>query len=246
MSVMEKIFGNFMSRQAAPAPVQQNSNNLQEIKPSQTTQQSAVTAPNGVVPAGSNASAPQSPLEQFKEVWQPNKEDSTSTPQNFNADPQKIMEAASKVNFAQILDKDSLAKVQAGGEEAVTALVGLLNQTAQAVYGQSTVAASKIVEQALSQAEQKFASQVPSLVNKKAAQAKLLTENKALADPAVAPLVAMIQDQLATKYPNATSDELAEMAQGLMKGAAQVFSPAPPPEQQKAGKKEDDWSDFLN
>lgn len=249
MSAMEKIFGMFrqQANQPAPAaaPAPAVSNNLQG-QPTQQTQQSTGTDGNGVVPQGSaNAPAPASPLDQFKDIWQPNENKEDPAP-SFNPDPGKIMEAASKVDFTKILSKDALAKVQAGGDEAVQAMAVLLNQTAQAVYGQSTVAASKIVEQALSQAEQKFASKVPTLVNQKAAQAKLLASNKALANPAVAPIVALIQEQLAAKYPNATSDELAEMAGEMMKGAANVFAPAPSPASPDKGKKaDDDWSDFL-
>lgn len=241
MSAMEKVFGLFQ-RTAAPAPAPAVSNNLQGAPTNPGT------PGNGVVPAPTPAPAPApvSPLEQHKDLWQPNKtEEGNQSPAPI--DPQKIMEAASKVDFTKILNQEALAKVQAGGEEAVQAMASLLNQTAQAVYGQSTVAASKIVEQALAQAEQKFAGKVPGLVNQKAAQAKLLTENKALANPAVAPLVDMIQTQLATKYPNATSDELAQMAQDLMKGAASVFAPSAPAKEtaDKAKKGDDDWSDYL-
>lgn len=246
MSAMEKIFGMFRqqaNQPAAPAPAV--GNNMQG-QPAQQTQHSQQTAPNGVVPEGSaTAPAPASPMEQFKDLWQPPKPEE-GAPETFSPDPAKIMEAAGKVDFTKILNKDALAKVQAGGEEAVQAMAVLLNQTAQAVYGQSTVAASKIVEQALSQAEQKFASRVPTLVNQKAAQAKLLSANKALANPAVAPIVTLIQEQLAAKYPNATSDELAEMAGEMMKGAANVFAPAPETSAPDKGKKaDDDWSDFL-
>lgn len=248
MSAMEKIFGMFRQQANNPAPAAPApgvSNNLQGA-PTQQTQQTQGTASNGVVPQGAaNPPAPPSPMDQFKDLWQPpeNKEDDSAS---FNPDPQKIMEAASKVDFTKILNKEALAKVQAGGDEAVQAMASLLNQTAQAVYGQSTVAASKIVEQALSQAEQKFASKVPTLVNTKAAQAKLLASNKALANPAVAPIVSMIQEQLALKYPNATSDELADMAGEMMKGAANVFAPAPAtPPSDKSKKADDDWSDFL-
>jgi hypothetical protein len=250
MSVMEKLFGNMFQQKAnqpaAPAPAP-TSNNPGQITPNMQAQQSNKTDGNGVVPQGSQtAPPPPSPLEQFKEVWQPPTQ-VAEEPNSFSATPEKIMEAAGKVDFTRILSKEALAKVQGGGDEAVQALAGLLNQTAQAVYGQSTVAASKIVEQAVSQAEQKFAGKVPGLVNQKAAQAKLLAANKALSDPAVAPIVDMIQTQLAVKYPNATSDELADMASEMMKGAAQMFSPAPPPSKaNKPVNSDQDWSDFLN
>lgn len=246
MSAMEKIFGMF-GRTASPAPATPAVGNSMQGQPTQQTAQTPQTAPNGVVPQGSAAApAPASPLEQFKDVWQPTKTEEGSQPTPLTADPKKIMEAAAKVDFTKILSQEALAKVQAGGEEAVQAMASLLNQTAQAVYGQSTVAASKIVEQALQQAEQKFADRVPSLVNQKAAQAKLLTANKALANPAVAPIVDMIQNQLAAKYPNATSDELADMAKEMMQGAASVFAPSSKQETPEKDKKlEDDWSDFL-
>ena len=246
MSAMEKIFGMFRQQANQPPAAPGVANNMQGA-PTQQTQQTSATAPNGVVPAGAaTAPAPApSPLEQFKDVWQPPKTEEGKPSVPLSADPQKIMEAASRVDFTKILNQEALAKVQAGGEEAVQAMASLLNQTAQAVYGQSTVAASKIVEQALLQAERKFADRVPTLVNQKAAQAKLLTANKALANPAVAPIVTMIQDQLALKYPNATSDELADMAAEMMKGAANVFAPPPAAPAEKAKKLEDDWSDYL-
>lgn len=246
MSAMEKIFGMF--RQQAnqpPAPAPGVSNNLQTPGPAPAPGTPA-TAPNGAVPNGAaNPPAPPSPMEQFKDLWQPvEKKEGEVT--SIALDPAKTMEAAAKVDFTKILSKEALAKVQAGGDDAVQAMAALLNQTAQAVYGQSTIAASRLVEQAISQAEQKFADKVPTLVNTKAAQAKLLASNKALANPAVAPIVSMIQQQLAEKYPNATSDELAEMAGEMMKGAANVFAPAPSPASPDKGKKaDDDWSDFL-
>jgi len=241
MSAMEKIFGNLFSRQAAPAQTQPQASAPAVANNLQGTPTTQAVDGNGVVP-----NTPPSPLEKHKDLWQPIKTEE-GAPTSNSPDPNKIMEAASKVDFTKILNKEALAKVQAGGEEAVQAMATLLNQTAQVVYGQSTVAASKIVEQALAQAEQKFADKVPSLVNQKAAEAKLLTQNKALANPAVAPIVNMIQGQLALKYPNATSDELTEMAMEMMQGAAQVFSPSPVADKtaDKAKKSADDWSDYL-
>ena len=240
MSAMQKVFGLF-GRTAAPAPAPGVTNGLQGNPSMSATPGSVAPAPTAAP-----ATASVSPLEKHKDIWQPPKEGEKKEEPPLVADPKAIMEAAGKVDFTKILDKEALAKVQAGGDEAVQALATLLNQTAQAVYGNSAIAANKIVEQAVSQAEQKFAGKVPGLVTQQAAQAKLLAANKALANPAVAPIVNMIQTQLAAHYPNATSDELASMAQELMKGAAEVFNPAEVQAQPTTKKVDpDDWSDYI-
>jgi hypothetical protein len=199
---------------------------------------------NGVVPAGSDT-PPASPLESFKDLWQPTPTDPNAPKnQNQGVDPSKLMEAAAKVDFSKVLDQESLAKIAGGGQEAVIALSTLLNKTAQQVYGQSMVATSKIVDQAVQESTARFAASVPSLVKSQAVNNDLFGKNPALADPAVAPIVQAVQAQLAEKYPKASQAELVGMAEKLLIGAAEKFNPAKP-EPTPKGKVEEDWSQYL-
>lgn len=249
MSFFDKIFGSASAQQPQQAAPQQTpTNNPAQNQPGAQPHQSAGTAPNGVVPQNGNQPGPeQSPTEKFKDLWEPAKVEAGKEPQQPSGlTPEQMLEAASKVDFTRVLDQASLAKIQAGGEEAVQALAGLLNKTAQTVYGQSTVVAQKLVETAVDKARREFTEQLPGLVKRQTAQESLLRENPAFKDPAVAPVVAAIQSQLQTKFPNASSSELAEMAQEYFKSAAGVLS-GKPAEVAKptAGANDFDWDTWA-
>jgi len=246
MSIFQKIFG-------APAPVappaQQMSNNPQNNPAPPAPASSAGTAPNGVVPAGSgSAPAGQSPEDKFAKLWEtpdpaPNGADPSKQPDNALT-PEKMLEAAGKVDFTRVLDQESLKKISAGGEEAVQALVTLLNKTAQTVYGQSTVVAQKLIESQVADAERRFAEQVPGLVKRQSLRESLITDNPAFAKPSVAPVVTAIQTQLAQKFPNATTAELNALAKDYLKQAAEDFNPTPKKEP-TAAERGIDWDQWV-
>lgn len=245
MSIMEKVFGAFNKPQApAPAPAAPTNN------PAQNTPNQQAAPGNGVVPQGSgNPPEDQSPLAKFQQLWETPPEDPNKKPAHSvtQLDPQEVMKSAAKVDFTKAINPELLQKIQAGGDDAMNALVQAMNSVTQLSYAQSTVAASKLVEQALSQAEERFTSRLPSLINQRTASEALIKQNKQLADPAVAPIVQLVQDQLALKFPSATSQELADMAQEMMSGAAKVFSPAPKETPSKTKKSQDeDWDSWAS
>jgi hypothetical protein len=252
--VMNSIFGP-KPQNTVPVPgqtppqntqIQTVSNNPNNNPAPPGTQLSSTTDGNGVVPAGSDQT-PASPLVEFKDLWQPTPAD-PNAPKNppQGVSPEKLMEAASKVDFSKVLDQESLAKIAAGGQEAVIALSTLLNKTAQQVYGQSMVVTSRIVDQAVQEATARFAASVPSLVRNQSVNENLFAKNPALQDPAVAPVVQAIQSQLAEKYPKATSLELVAMAERILSGAAEKFAPQKPSDPKPNGRTEEDWSAYLN
>lgn len=243
MSIFERIF----NKTAAPAPAPVAATNDPKKNEPPQTMQSKTMDPNGVVPAGGGE---QSPLEQFGKLWEtapvdpnaPNQEPAQIT-------PDKIMEAAGKVDFSKVLSQQDLQAIAAGGEGAINALSGVLNKTMQTSYGHSAVAATKIVEQAVAQAEQRFAAKLPTLINSQTSKSELVSGNKAFTNPAVAPLVEMVHNQFVQKYPNASSSEIAALTQDYMKTVAGVFNPQNPSEaDQTAAKKkaaDDDWSAYV-
>lgn len=246
MSFMDKIFG--ARTQNVPVPQPGITNNLATNPPPVPPQSSAQTAPNGVVPPGGNQPGDnKSPEDKFAKLWETPATDSASDPSK-TADnqltPEKMLEAAGKVDFKRILDQDSLKKIAGGGDEAVAALADLLNKTAQTVYGQSTVVAQKLIETQVSKARDEFTAQLPSLVKKQNMQDTLLTENPAFKKPSVAPVVTAIQNQLAAKYPNATASELNAMAKDYLKAAAEDFNPTPKKEP-TAAERGTDWDKWV-
>jgi len=189
-----------------------------------------------------------SPLEGFKDLWEPAKEAAPgSAPVNFNADPTKLMEAATKIDFAKVIKPEQLAAIQAGGEGATKALVEMMQVMQQTTYAQSTFAATKIAEAAVAQAQDNFTKQLPALLRKQGLSNDLLKENPALAHPALQPVIQAMQTQFSDKFPNATSTELLEMAQNYVASMGKVFSPpdAPSSAARKTKGSETDWSKFL-
>jgi hypothetical protein len=242
---MEKIFG--ARTQNVPVPQPGITNNLLNNPAPTPPQQSAQTAPNGTVPAGGNEPPAKSPEDKFEKLWETTPTDPNATQGGAGENtltPEKMLEAAGKIDFKRVLDPESLRKIAAGGDEAVAAMAELLNKTAQTVYGQSTVVAQKLIETQVQKARDEFTSQLPSLVKKQTMQESLLAENPAFKKPSVAPVVTAIQNQLAAKYPNATAAELNQMAKEYLKAAAEDFNPTPKQEP-TAAERGVDWDQWV-
>ena len=248
-SVMHKIFGAPTTQPAAPvpAPPQQVSNNPANNPAPAPAHSSSQTAPNGTVPPGGNEGGKESPEDKFSKLWE-----TTPTDPNAKKDeptgltPQQMLEAAAKVDFAKVVDKETLAKITAGGEDAAAALVQALNKVSQQTYAQTVLVADKLITAQVEKATENFASKVPDLVKRQRVQDDLIKDNPAFKDPAVAPVVGLIQNQLAEKFPTATADEIKQMAMEYFQGAAQKL--VPPKKSGNTTVKEnqdDDWEDWL-
>jgi hypothetical protein len=251
---MQKIFGaakqpvpaqpNFPQQQQLPQQ-QGNINN----PPNQSTQQSPQTDPNGIVPADGNK-PPESPVAKFTDLWQPPKPDESAPKGNEVSEfsPQKLMEAAGKVDFAKLVSQEDLQKIQAGGPEAVAALMNALNKTSQTVFGQSAILSQKMMDKRIAEARDEFAAQLPKLVRKQSSTEGLMAKNAAFADPAVAPVVQAVQAQLAEKYPKATSAELQVMAEEYLMGVSGMINPGKKDSSEgKSNPEADstDWEEYL-
>lgn len=242
-SAMEMIFG----ARPVQAPVQPTTNNLQTNPVPQGTQQTQQTDANGVIPVQKDEPA-KSPLEIHKDLWETAPVDKNApTPTSPEEVHAKMLEAAGKVDFSRVINPEDLAKITAGGEEATQALVRVLNKTVQTAYGQSTVVAKKLVDQAVEQAEARFQSQVPTLVKRQNAQESLFAENPAFSNPVVAPIITALQTQLAEKHPKATAAELNKLAKELLVESAGIFNPPKTPAKspKEAAETGQDWDDWL-
>ena len=253
MSLMEKIFGAKQppaSMPNQPAPAQPNPTNNPNLNaPPAQQAATAGTDANGTLPPG----AAKAPDDKYATLWQPatteEQNAAGATQQQAPVDSQKLMEAAAKVDFSKIVTNDMLAKISGGGEDAAQAFVQAMNLTAQTVYGQSMVVTSKIVEQAVSQAEQRFQDRIPSILRNQGAKQRVFEENPAFSNPAYAPLIEAQVQQLASKYPKATQAELNGMAKEYLQGFATAVSPPKADASADKGKTGDageDWDSYVS
>lgn len=248
-----KIFGAKQAPQVQPpAPVPAPTNDPRRNNPAATqTAQTPATDANGVVPPGGADADPgtASPLDKYKELWQPNETDpNAANPQQQSVDPAKLMEAARKVDFSSALNQETLAKVAAGGDEAIKALLESFNSFGQQVYGQSAVTTARIVEQAVAQARDQFISEVPNVINKQGARAKVFDDNPAFKHPAIAPMIEAQVQQLSLKFPKASPAELTSMAREHLQAMANLISPpkADASAQGKTGDQGVDWDSYMS
>jgi hypothetical protein len=212
------------------------------------------TVPKDSAPASSAPAqaddATKSPLDAFGKLWEndPNKKDSAGD-FKFNVDPAKLQEAVSKANFVQAIPQENLAKIAAGGDDAVKAFAESLNLVAQNVLAQSTMASSKMVENALSKANESLNARLPNMMKQYQLTDNMQNENPALSHPAAQPLIEAVKSQLTIKHPDATTIELTKMAKEYLTAFAGLVNPAAPPADTKGGKgkaNDVDWESFLS
>lgn len=245
MSIMNMLFGAKPAAATAPAAPAVTNDPSKNPPPGDPVKEGATPPAEG-----EKKSTEESPLKQFEALWQPNKtDDGNGTPKEKPLTTEAFMEAAGKVDFTKVLDAASLSKIQAGGEEAVQALAGLLNKTAQTVFGQSTAVAHKLAEQVANQTRDELMAQIPTMIKRQTANEDLLETNPAFKNPALAPVVSALQQQFQDKYPNATSAEINKMTQEYLQGAANIINP-PKATESRGGNKgtsnEEDWTQYFN
>lgn len=244
MSIFDKLFGS-----ATPAPQQPQQQVPQpgNVNPNAATPDAAnTTVPAGTVDASKQE--PASPLDQYKELWQPAPTNPADNQPLLSVDPAKLAEAARKTDFAKLIQPELMAQIQQGGEGAAKAFAAAMNQVAQGVYAQSAFATSKIVEQAVQKAQEKFESSIPDHVKKLQVSDSLRQSNPVFNHPAASPILGALEHQMTKKFPNASSSEITSMAQQYLENFAQmVQAPAEAAKVAAAKKnsKDTDWSQFI-
>lgn len=246
MSIFASLFGS-----TPAAPAQQTQPGNIPATPSMQTASTPGTAPNGAVPEGSAAPVEQQkvdPLDQFKDLWQPNANQEAPQPL-INVDPKSLAEAAKKTDFAKMIQPEQLQAIAAGGEAGVAAFAQAMNQVAQGVYAQSAFATTKIVEQAVNKAREQFQNDIPAHVKRLNVSENLRNENPALSHPAAAPVLGALEHTLTQKHPNASSAEITQMAKQYLSSLGEAFN-APQTAANAAtaaanAPKDTDWSSYL-
>lgn len=260
MGIMDKIFGGGQQQQQQAQPAQTTTPGQIPADFKAATPATSTSDANGVIPPNATGNADgaadageKSPLDAFGNLW--DNSDNAKNEQQLGVlgeiSPQKIAEAASKVNFAKVVKPEDLTAIREGGDGAVQALANALNSATQAVYAQSALASSKLIEQATNQLEERILAKLPDQVRRNLLDNSMVEENAALTHPAAAPLVKLVQNQLATKYPDATPSQLKKMATDYFNNSMQAItgvnvSNTQQPQATKSSPAEIDWSAELD
>jgi len=170
------------------------------------------------------------PLAGYKDLWLPNTvkgPDGKDTISNIvpptltpamNVDANKIMEAARTIDFTKVIKAETLDKASKGDAGSLAEIV---NSIGQAAYGQGVLAATGIVQQAMTLQEQNFNQRVMPDILRKHTIRTTIAANPMSDNPAIAPLLSSIEQQLTVKYPTASPSEIKRHAETYLGGLAE-------------------------
>ena len=191
------------------------------------------------------------PMDTFKDLWAPavkveGDEEDFNPSEIFKIDPESMQAALGKINFAEgVVTQEALEAVTAGGPGAVQALMGMLNGTGAKAMQMSTMAAAKMVENAMTKASQSMDKKISSGVKLNQVSSAMQELNPALSHPAAAPMVNALKQQFTAKHPTATPTEITTMISSYLDNFAGIA----------AGKKEEpasttpagtDWAQYFS
>jgi hypothetical protein len=217
--------------------------------PTMLQSQNAPVAPQVQAPA---VEAPAAPVDPFATLWENTPDTNTPAGLNFNIQPEQLSEIASKMDFASLIPNDIQQRIIAGGEDALKATLEAQNITSRAVFQQSAMATTKLVEAASKNAEDRITASLESKFKLMGLKDHLQTTNPALQDPSLRPIVDNVQQQIVKKFPQASSREIQEMTDRYFNDIAGKLAPGMKqasnvPVQQVGAHtaKETDWAAYL-
>lgn len=182
------------------------------------------------LPDTTKNSAETSPLSGYQDLWAPNtvkgpdgKDIITTTAPptltpNMNIEPSKIMEAARTLDFTKSIAPELMDKASKGD---AAAFAQVMNTMAQAAYGQGVLATSGIVQQAMTIQEKNLNERVMPDILRRHTIRTTVEGNPLSSNPAVAPLLGTIEQQLTSKYPTASPSEIKKHAETYLSGLAE-------------------------
>ena len=245
-----------MFRSATPMPSQA----VPGIPPQQ--QQAAALPQPGNLPAAQtpemkqadSGKAPGTDIEKslaagFGDLWQIPSTQRGIEPQpiKFNIDPAKVRQAAGQYDFTKVVTPELMEKINAGGTEAMSAMLAAMNAMGQEVFTQSSIASGMVTERASEAARLRALEGVPGLVRSQNVRNALREDNPLFQDPATAPMLQMLEQQALQKFPNATAQQISDYAKQYLLSFATnaqklLGEPTPANKALDARGKEIDWS----
>lgn len=238
MSIFSDIFSGVKNRGASSEPVVHNNphaaNPGQPPNPRDRVPENNPNANPAIVP-GNNESQPTnkpnepiSPLDTFKDIWQPPKDAKGEPIVQANPlaqplitnDPVKFAEQARKMNFAAGLEPALVAKALGGD---VDSLMQVLNQTSQNAFMSAAQLSTSMVEGATKTNNSRFESVLEQKF-KEYLVGQERTANPILSHEAVSPMLDMAKQQLMRKHPDKSASEIQQMAETMMGNFAEAFT----------------------
>lgn len=204
-------------------------------------------------PSGDKAAV--NPLDKFSKIWDAplgadGKPKQTGRQKVIpDIDPAKITEFASRQDFKKFVKPETLAAIAKGGDEGTAAFAQAMQDIGSSTFASAMTASTQMMSAALERQQGQFEASLPELFKKFSLKENLGNKNPVLKHAAAKPIVDALQSVLARSYPESSSAELQTMAEDYLTTFATSLSGKGTTEDAdagvKGGKKEQDWSKFL-
>lgn len=252
------IFDMFRTAPAQPSQSGQQQNPQQQGQAAQamgTTQpnQGGYEAPNPSnqnPPQGTSSQQEVSGIDKFRDLWE--NKPTEGAPQEFNPetmfnmDPEKMKQAVSGMDFSRGISQEQMAAVAQGGEGAVKAMMEMMNEMNRQSVLHSTQIAAKLVQQGIGQGMGHLDGKITKSIRQNQISQTMRENNPALNNPAIAPMLQAMETQFAQKHPQASPQEIAQMAREYVTEMANVMNgPQRQAQEQARNSKEMDWDAFM-
>lgn len=160
-----------------------------------------------------------SPEVDYSKLWEPNKDNNGPADLgafSFNMDPAKIDQTIGQLDFTKAVTPEMVAKIAAGGTEAVSAMLAAMNLVGQQSMKAALTASVKVTETGIQTSGQRLKDNLPGLVRNEAVSGALREDNPLFNDPSTAPMMEVLTQQMAQKFPQASPQEVREHAKRYM------------------------------
>jgi hypothetical protein len=169
---------------------------------------------------------------------------------SFNMDPVKVNQQIGAMDFTKAITPEILQKIAAGGADAVTAMITAMNTVGQEAVKAALTTSVKVTETGIRNTGQRMKDQLPGLVRNETVSGVLREDNPLFNDPSTAPMMELVTQQMAMKFPQASPQEIKKHAMSYManfatnaaKFTGKLISDAPAPNPQGARTVQVDWS----
>ncbi len=169
--------------------------------------------PNGNTPGIPAVAANKSPLEEYKNLWEPPKEGEQvgipSAVPNFALDPAKLQSTAQGIDFTAGISAEKLRQVFPGSDE--NGVREILNAIGRNSFSNTYAGGVKTIEAAMQNQDKTLTEKtIPELLRRNSISTQLSESNVLFNDPATAPMLKMLERQFADKYPTASAAAIRE------------------------------------
>lgn len=201
-----------------------------------------------------NDNAKEPPVDPFKDLWtiDPKQKGPVDLAEfSFQFDPKKVDASVGALDFTKAITPEILAKIQAGGPEAISATLQAMNIVGQQAAKTALIGAAQVTENGIRTNGQRLKDNLPSLVRNESVSNAMREDNPLFNDPSTAPMMELVTQQLAQKFPSSSPAEIRESAKQYMLnlatsaakfGGNKVITDAPNPAANNPRGHQTDWS----